>query len=402
MHALMMPRLGQTMTKGKMVEWLVGIGESYQEGEPVYTIETDKTVIEVEATVPGRLLRQLVEPDCEVPVGTYVGVAADEDEAVSDEQVAAFIAQQKATPNSETAGEGDATQAVDNRAAPQDGADTRDAPAERIRAMPNVRQRAKELGVDLGELAAATGKSGLITKQDVEAFAANRSASAPAQAREKPSPRAQGLQAAMARQMSRSWAIPQFSQDMEVDITPLRKYAQRMTSQGTPVSFAGLMMDVLVRALHAVPLCNAVYENDELTQHDTINMGIAVAGEYGLVVPVVANCQAMDLAGRAQALDALVRRARSGSLTPDELAGGTVTLSLLNNTRVQTGVPILNAPQVCLLFCGSPTKKPVAHDDQIVMGEMAHFVAVYDHRVIDGMTGAKFMDALYEGILAFA
>lgn len=398
MHALMMPRLGQTMTKGKLIEWLIDVGAPYQEGALLYTIETDKTVIEVEATVSGRLLRRLIEPDEEVPVGTYVGVAADNGEVVSDDQVTSFVEQQKTPTNSEAAGERDVTQTADNSGALQDRAETRGVPTERSRAMPNVRRRAKELGVDLDDLKAVTGKSGLITKQDVEEFAARQPV--PSQAKSQTSPRSHGMQAAMARQMSRSWAIPQFGQDMEVDIAPLRKRAERLAAQGTPASLASLIMDVFVRALRVVPLCNAVYDNDAITQDDAINMGVAVATDRGLVVPVLRNCQDMDLMARTKAMDTLVLRARSGALTPDDLDGGTVTLSMLNNTRVQTGVPILNAPQVCLLFCGCPTKKPIVKDDQVVIGETIHLVAVYDHRVIDGMTGAKFMDALYEGIAA--
>jgi pyruvate dehydrogenase E2 component (dihydrolipoamide acetyltransferase) len=114
----------------------------------------------------------------------------------------------------------------------------------------------------------------------------------------------------------------------------------------------------------------------------------------GLVVPVLRNWEAVDLPARARNLDALVQRARAGQLMPDEASGASVTLSVLNNTRIQSGTPILNAPQVCLLFCGAPVSKQVIKSGSVVPGETIHLVGVYDHRVIEGMTGAKFMDAL--------
>ncbi len=393
MHALMMPRLGQTMTKGKLIEWLIEVGQSYREGTVIYTIETDKTVLEVEATMSGTLLRQLAGPDDEVPVGACVGVSADASESADESEVAAFLKQQLSA-NSDAVRREDVAPSLH---APASGEDPQPAVGH-PRAMPNVRLRARELGVDLVKLVAATKKSGLITKEDVEAFAAGQAAVQVDAAQ--PGPREQGLRTAMAAQMLRSWAVPQFAQDLEIDTAPLRARLEITASEGKRTSLAALILDGLVQALQAVPLCNGIYENGTFVQHDRINVGIAVATRNGLVVPVLRSCEAMDLPRRVEAMSALVQRARTGALTPDDMAEGTVTLSLLNNTRVETGVPILNAPQVCLLFCGSPVRKPVVQGDRVVVGETVHLVAVYDHRVIDGITGAQFLNALYEALAA--
>lgn len=376
MHMLMMPRLGQTMTTGKLVEWLIDVGQPYQEGTLIYTIETDKTVLEVEANLPGVLLRRLVEPDDEVPVGAQVGVSADVGETATEDQIAQFL---KANASSD---------------APESEAEseTASSPSQRSeehthRAMPVVRLRAKELGVDLAELSRVTGKTGLISKEDVENFAAGT-------LKPKVSPRARSLQSAMAKRMSESWLVPQFTQDVEIEIGSLKAKKDRLIAEGLKISFASLILDALTNALKDVPACNGIYENDEFVPSKAVHAGVAISTDDGLLVPVLRNCEAMDLHTRARNLDALVQRARAGNLMPDEASGASVTLSALNNTRVQSGSPILNAPQVCLLFCGAPVNKPVIKGGSIVPGETIHLVSVYDHRVVDGMTGAKFMDAL--------
>lgn len=376
MHMLMMPRLGQTMTTGKLVEWLIDVGQPYQEGALIYTIETDKTVLEVEANLPGVLLRRLVEPDDEVPVGAQVGVSADVGETATEDQIAQFL---KANASSD-APESEAESETASSPLQQSEEHTH-------RAMPVVRSRAKELGVDLAELSRVTGKTGLISKEDVENFAART-------LKPKVSPRARSLQSAMAKRMSESWLVPQFTQDVEIEIGSLKAKKDRLIAEGLKISFASLILDALINALKDVPACNGIYENDEFVPSKAVHAGVAISTDDGLLVPVLRNCEAMDLHTRARNLDALVQRARAGNLMPDEASGASVTLSALNNTRVQSGSPILNAPQVCLLFCGAPVNKPVIKGGSIVPGETIHLVSVYDHRVVDGMTGAKFMDAL--------
>lgn len=376
MHMLTMPRLGQTMTKGKLVEWLIGEGEAYQEGTLIYTIETDKTVLEVEATLSGVLLRRLVAPGEEVPVGAQVGVAAGIGETPSEEEIAQFL---KANAPGEVFGDEDESKVPVSS--------LQQSETNIVRAMPNVRARAKELGIDLARLSRAIGKVA-ISMQDVEEFAAGNAAV------QKPSPRAHSLQSAMAKRMSESWLVPQFTQDVEIETDSLRKKKERLAAEGHKISFASLILDALTKALKDVPACNGTYENDAFVPSEAVHAGIAISTSDGLVVPVLKNCDAMDLPQRARNLDTLAQRARAGELLPGETSGATVTLSVLNNTRIQTGTPILNAPQVCLLFCGAPVVKPVVKNGSVVPGETVHLVSVYDHRIIDGMTGARFMGAL--------
>jgi pyruvate dehydrogenase E2 component (dihydrolipoamide acetyltransferase) len=380
MHMLMMPRLGQTMTKGKLVEWLIEVGQSYREGTLIYLIETDKTVLEVEATLPGVLLQKILRPDEEVPVGARVGVSSDIGETVTEQQLAQFLdANSSSERPEEEQGEPSPSSSREN---------TENIP----RAMPNARARAKELGIDLGELSRAIGKTGLISKQDIEDFAAARGKAGrqnPAQ-----SLRSRSLQAAMAKRMSSSWLVPQFTQDVEIEVSGLRAKRERLAAEGLKISMASLVLDAFTSALLDVPACNGVYEGDEFVPSEGVHAGVAISTSDGLVVPVLRDCETVDLIARSQRLDALVQRVRAGQLLPDDSVGASVTLSVLSNTRVQSGTPILNAPQVCLLFCGAPISKPVVKDGSVVPGETIHLVSVYDHRVIDGMTGAKFMDAL--------
>jgi pyruvate dehydrogenase E2 component (dihydrolipoamide acetyltransferase) len=377
---LMMPRLGQTMTKGKLVEWLIEVGQSYREGTLIYLIETDKTVLEVEATLPGVLLQKILRPDEEVPVGARVGVSSDIGETVTEQQLAQFLdANSSSERPEEEQGEPSPSSSREN---------TENIP----RAMPNARARAKELGIDLGELSRAIGKTGLISKQDIEDFAAARGKAG----RQNPtqSSRSRSLQVAMAKRMSSSWLVPQFTQDVEIEVSGLRAKRERLAAEGLKISMASLVLDAFTSALLDVPACNGVYEGDEFVPSEGVHAGVAISTSDGLVVPVLRDCETVDLIARSQRLDALVQRVRAGQLLPDDSVGASVTLSVLSKTREQSGTPILNAPQVCLLFCGAPVSKPVVKDGSVVPGETIHLVSVYDHRVIDGMTGAKFMDAL--------
>jgi pyruvate dehydrogenase E2 component (dihydrolipoamide acetyltransferase) len=392
MHALTLPRLGQTMETGRIVEWLIEEGAEYAEGAIVYSIETDKTILEVQATLPGKLLRKLAPADTELPVGSLVAVSADPGEQASAEQVQSFIdstaagsGEAAAAPTDSTKEESTATAPTRSNAAP--------------RAMPRTKKLAKELGVELAAIAAPSGPDGLITEEDVRRFSESRGASARTESPPAARPRS-AVEKTIARQMTRSWAVPQFSQDVEIDAEALLARRKRLQAEGGDVSLTALLLDALVTALAQVPECNATFDGDELVQSSRVDAAIAVATPHGLLVPVLRDCSGADFDARTTRLAELTTRAREGNLHPDEMSGGTITLSNLGASRVETGVPIINAPQVCLVFTGAILDKPVVRNGQLGIGKRMHVVSVYDHRVIDGITGSRFVDALTTALTA--
>jgi pyruvate dehydrogenase E2 component (dihydrolipoamide acetyltransferase) len=400
MHALTLPRLGQTMETGRIVEWLLDEGAEYAEGTPVYAIETDKTVLEVQATLPGRLLKKLAAPDAELPVGEMVAVAADPGEQTDAAAIQRFI-------DGKGRG-GEAATAPNERATIEPQAAREKSPSRAPRAMPRTKKLALELGVDLAAITDPTGPDGLITEDDVRRRSRSSVANSVAPATTEPQPtHARGtrrqrsaIEQTIARQMTRSWAVPQFSQDVEIDAEPLIARRQRLQREGIDVPFTSLLLDALVKALDQVPQCNATFDGDELVQFSEVDAAIALATPRGLLVPVLRDCKRDDIAARNQRLGELIGRARAGTLRPDEMSGGTVTLSNLGASRVETGTPILNAPQVCLVFTGAIVEKPVVRNGQLAVGKRMHVVSVYDHRVIDGVTGARFVDALTDALTA--
>ena len=381
MHALTLPRLGQTMETGRIVEWLIEEGAEYAEGAHVYSIETDKTILEVQATLPGKLLRKLAAADTELPVGALVAVAADPGERASAAEVQTFI---DGTGGAAASASASSPESITEQA--------QSAPANQAnatpRAMPRTKKLAKELGVDLAAITQPSGPDGLITEDDVRRFSSSQP------------PAASGRRAltavekTIARQMTRSWAVPQFSQDVEVDAEALLARRKRLQAEGRDVSLTALFLDALVTALAQVPECNATFDGDDLIQSERIDAAIAVATPRGLLVPVLRDCNGSDFNARSGRLAQLMDRARQGNLSPDEMTGGTVTLSNLGASRVESGVPIINAPQVCLVFTGAIVEKPVVKHGQLGIGKRMHVVSVYDHRVIDGITGARFVEAL--------
>lgn len=390
MHALTLPRLGQTMETGRIVEWLIEEGDEYAEGSIVYSIETDKTILEVQATLPGKLLRKLAVADTELPVGALVAVAADPGEQASAAQVQSFI-----DSNSDVSG-GVAASSVAEVVPEQSQHAAPKTTNANPRAMPRTKKLAKELGVELASIIAPSGPDGLITEEDVRRFSQSQTAST-----QPPAGRARtAVEKTIARQMTRSWSVPQFSQDVEIDAEALLARRKRLQAEGRDVSLTAVLLDALVTALAQVSECNATFDGEELMQSSRVDAAIAVATPRGLLVPVLRDCNGSDFHSRTSRLAELTARAREGNLHPDEMRGGTVTLSNLGASRVETGVPIINAPQVCLVFTGAIIDKPVVSNGQLAIGKRMHVVSVYDHRVIDGITGSRFVDALTTALMA--
>lgn len=407
MHKIHLPRLGQTMEHGTILRWFKAEGESYETGESLYEVETEKVVNEIEAKLPGTLCRILVPEDEEHPVGTLLAVAADPGEEPTDEQVEVEISIETAgAAQEEGASASASSSARDEPGAPTSAGQNS---SSRVRAMPKARSLARELGVDLSSLE-GTGKGGSITADDVRRAAEPGSdgqdtpaAGVAAVSERRP---LSGVGTTMARTVSRSWSeVPQFVQMVELDASGLverrsRQYEEVRREHGVDLSYTDLFLEALVSAVVEEPLANAAFGNNEIIVYEDVNVSVAVATDAGLLVPVLHRTQEMSQGQRIVALRELGEKARAGKLTSTDFEGGTITLSNLGMHGVEGGTPLVTSPQAAVVFIGAMVERPWVVDGDIVPRPTLSVSTGFDHRVLDGVSAARFTTALRRALEA--
>ena len=389
-----MPQMGYDMQQGTVVRWIKKEGDQVTRGEPIAEIETDKAVVDMEATAAG-VLRKIVAAEGTVArVGEVIGVIAAKDEDISDLQLAAQApeAQEPAHP---------AAPAAPARAAAPAAA-TPPRQAEEVKASPVARRLAQEQGIDLAQVT-GTGPGGRIVREDVEAFAAQRTAApsaapaaAPAEAGRVELTR---MRQAIARSTVRSkQQTPHFYVSAEVDMTvamELRRQLNTTLGKEGHVSVNDLIIKAAALALQKFPALNAFFKDDHLETHPYVNIGVAIALEEGLIVPSIAHCESKSLVEIARATKDLTERAQQGRLHEVEYAGGTFSVSNLGMYDVDSFSAIIVPPQSAVLAVGSVKKRPVVGEgDQITVRQMMIATVSVDHRVSDGAEGARFLMAL--------
>ena len=389
-----MPQMGYDMQQGTVVRWIKKEGDQVTRGEPIAEIETDKAVVDMEATAAG-VLRKIVAAEGTVArVGEVIGVIAAKDEDISDLQLAAQApeVQEPAPP---------AAPAAPARAAAPPAA-TPPRQAEEVKASPVARRLAQEQGIDLAQVT-GTGPGGRIVREDVEAFAAQRTAApsaapaaAPAEAGRVELTR---MRQAIARSTVRSkQQTPHFYVSAEVDMTvamELRRQLNTTLGKEGHVSVNDLIIKAAALALQKFPALNAFFKDDHLETHPYVNIGVAIALEEGLIVPSIAHCESKSLVEIARATKDLTERAQQGRLHEVEYAGGTFSVSNLGMYDVDSFSAIIVPPQSAVLAVGSVKKRPVVGEgDQITVRQMMIATVSVDHRVSDGAEGARFLMAL--------
>lgn len=395
MHNVYLPRLGQTMENGTVQAWMKGEGDSFEVGDVLYEVETEKVVTEVEAKQPGTLARIVVREGEERPAGTVLAIAADPGEELSEEEIENALAEADAATDKEAAGEvGQEPARTGEEAAPARAGG-------KVRAMPKARKLARELGVDLAAVK-GTGRNGSITVGDVRAAADGASdgdetgaAGGPRVAEKQP---LSVLGRTMAEVVSRSWReVPQFVQMVELDASALveRRRAEAESAEGASPSYTDLLIEAMVGAVGEEPLANASFaEGEEIVVYRDVNVSMAVATEAGLVVPVVRRAQELSLEELAAATRGVAGKAREGRLAAEDVEGGTTTLSNLGMLGVEAGTPLVTAPQATVVFAGAVVEKPWAVDGKVELRPALTLSIGYDHRVLDGATAARFTTAL--------
>lgn len=431
--AIIMPKFEMAQESGTIARWLKGVGERVGKGEPVLEVETDKITMEVESPAEGILTQILAEAGAVVPIGQPIAYVARPDEVTDRAASPASPAspasvRPKATPIAEKMAAEHGIELSQIRGTGRDGQITRQdveaflqrasAPATSApAAVPAARRLARELGVNLAEVQ-GSGPSGRIQSSDVERVAAMaRETGMPAARVEATPPLAPstapavrrtvpltGIRRTIAQRMSHSMReAPQFN--VSVDVNMRRAMAvvedwRSASGEGQPkVTLTALLVKVCAWALARHPALNAGYENEAIVEWRDINIGVAVAMNEGLIVPVIHAADRLSLLEIAARLNELAGRARSGQLQLADVQGGTFTLSNLGMFAVDRFTAIVNPPQAAILAVGRAARRVIvdAHGKPRV-APMATLTVSADHRVVDGAQVGQFLGDLQTGL----
>jgi 2-oxoglutarate dehydrogenase E2 component (dihydrolipoamide succinyltransferase) len=457
-----MPQMGESIAEGTIVRWIKKVGDSVDRDEPLFEISTDKVDAEIPSPSAGVLTEIKVKEGETVPVNSVVAVigAAGEATAKGDGQAPAAGAGASAMPEAavgqqETSAPSTGTPVDDRAAASEARASTAAAPAEtaaasgplskeelrRQKSSPLVRRIAKEHDVDIRQIQ-GTGISGRVTKHDILGFIESGGSTGSPQvvagARgAAPAAGASQAQPAGGRTITIAAQGPVYRPGDNVEIVPMsvmrKKIAEHMVmsahtsphvysvyevnfgritalrekkkaeyeAAGAKLTFTAFIAKAVVDALRQFPMVNASIDGDNIVYKKDINLGIAVALDNGLIVPVIRNADERNLLGLSRGINDLATRARSKKLNPDEVQGGTFTITNPGIFGALYGLPLINQPQVAILGVGTIEKRAVVIDDAIAIRPMCNLSLGYDHRLIDGADAGRFLAYVKERLENF-
>ena len=431
-NAVLMPKLGLTMTEGTIEKWYKNVGDSVKKGEMLFAVATDKLTNDVESDFDGVLLKIIAAEgdtaDCKSTIA-YIGEAGESVAEGAAPVAAAAAPVAEAAPAAAAA----APAAAVTRAA-----------GEYVLATPYAKKLAKEKGYNIADIP-GTGPKGTVVAKDVEAFVAGPkvkispvaakmaaemgidaaglyngervmkadvlaaagkgevAAAAPAAVAvdEDKVIKVSPLRRSIAANMSKSWTTsPRVTFTRPVDVTEMKalraKLKEPLAKKGVKLTFNHIIMKVVAKALTEFPEINSSFADNMLSMHLHVNMGLAVAKDGGLVVPNVKNCETKSLAEIASETEALIEKARSGKLGLDEMTGGTFTISNLGAYGITSFSPIINQPELAILGVCAMVDTPVVKDGQIVVRTMMNLSLTADHRVVDGVQASEFLQRIAE------
>ncbi|MEW6325932.1 MAG: dihydrolipoamide acetyltransferase family protein, partial [Nitrospirota bacterium] len=397
---VVMPKLTDTMTEGVVIKWHKREGDHVESGDAIAEIETDKAVMDLEAFGSGTLRKVLVPEQSTVPAGRLIAIIAEPEEPIEPllrETGEAAAPPPKAQPQGAAArsvSKGDG-QAVTAQPQP---APSKEAPAARreIKTSPLARRMAEEAGLDLAAVT-PTGPDGRIVKEDVEAaLAARKAAPAAAVPAYEVRPLSQ-MRKSIAKKMIQSKApVPHFYVTNEIDMERALTMKAELAARQPPIDVT--LTDMIVRAaaitLTRFPQFNASFQDDAIRQHQSVHIGVAVGLDEGLIVPVLRDCQAKGLLQIAEEARSLVERAKSRRLQPSEYTGATFSVSNLGMADVEHFAAIITPPEAAVLAVGKIKPAPAVVDGHIVIRRRMMTTISCDHRAVDGLQAAKFLQAL--------
>jgi pyruvate dehydrogenase E2 component (dihydrolipoamide acetyltransferase) len=448
-----MPKLSDTMTEGTLVAWKKSVGDKVERGDIIAEVETDKATMELEAFSSGVLLEVRIKPGETAPVGTVIALVGKEGEKSAGgergttekekpekgpekpkeekEEAAAGTKPDKERtepegehgPAEEKEPEGEAAPRKEEAPAKSQApsAETEELPKEEpkkaeeepakesgegAKASPLVRRLAREKGVDL-ERVKGSGPDGRIVQEDLEGFLAKQ-AEAEVNVEEKPGkaeplkPAAEGaakplsrMRAAIAKTVSLAWqTIPHFAVTVAVDMGEAERVRQELKESGAQLSLNDLIVKAAATAIGKFPLVNASFGGDSIIPHAEVNIGIAVALDDGLLVPVIKGCQGLSLKEIAVKSRDLVEKVRAGKISEAEIGGGTFSVSNLGMYGVEEFTAVILPPQGAILSVGAVADQPVIKEGHLTAARIMRATLSADHRLIDGAYAAQFLREL--------
>ncbi len=436
-EVVLMPQLGESVTEGTIGQWLKKVGDAVEKYESLLEVMTDKVNAEVPAPVGGTLSKILVEegqtvevgaPICEIAVSGEQESAAPQTQDRSGEEPLAEPQEKAATTESKQMPEAGSEASISEESL-------------RGRYSPAVRRLASENHVNPDTIS-GTGAKGRVTRRDILKALSEKRQSVPEPGDISPEPKTEKIQAVSPTPRATAIETPVMQgapavvdpEDEMVPLASVRKViAERMVRSKTTVPHAWLMMEVdvsglvalrdqlkdefkakegisltyvpfmlraAVQALKAVPEMNAQWNGDSLVMKKRINIGMATATERGLIVPVIKNADDKSIVGLARSSQDLVKRARTGRLTMDDLSGGTFTVDNTGAIGTVLTYPIINAPEVGIITMEAIVKRPVVVQDMVAIRSMMNICISFDHRVVDGAEAGKFVRLVKENLEA--
>ena len=437
---VVMPQMGESIAEGTIVRWIKKVGDTVDRDEPLFEISTDKVDAEIPSPAAGTLIDIAVKEGETVPVNSVVatigaagekGVAAEKAAPAEKAAAPAPADEAPATTAAEAPAPSGKTAPHSSQADGSAGSEATSAPARgqtghgangRQKSSPLVRRIAKEHNVDLGQIE-GTGIAGRVTKNDILGYLDRGGPSPGVQAPASPATSIQPsvpsgeqippevvpmsvMRKRIAEHMILSrrtsahvYSVFEVNYSKVDEIRKARRadYEQR----GVKLTFTSFIANVAIDCLRRHRVINASIDGDNILYKREINLGIAVALENGLIVPVVKRADELNVLGLSRAIADVADRARTKRLNPEEVHGGTFTITNPGNFGAQFGLPIINQPQVAILGVGTIEKRPVVIDDMIGIRLMGYLTLGYDHRLVDGAVADQFMADVKKGIETF-
>lgn len=398
-EVITMPRLSDTMTEGKVAKWHKNVGDTVKEGDLLAEIETDKAVQDFESEFNGVLLKQGVEEGGAAPVDSVlaiIGPAGTDISTLGAPKAAAQASEKPAEQKTETKTE-EKTVPVANSSS-----------SDRVAISPLAKKMAQAKGVDINSVQ-GSGENGRIVKKDIENYqpSAKPAASAPAasaaaqvavsfvQGEDTETPNSQ-VRNIIAKRLSESkFSAPHYYLMVEINMDKAIDARKEINSlPDTKISFNDMIIKATAIALRKHPQVNSSWAGDKIIHRGNINVGVAVAIPDGLVVPVLKNTDQMSYTQISAAVKDMASRAKSKGLKANEMEGSTFSISNLGMFGIETFTSIINQPNSAILSVGAIIEKPIVKDGQIVVGNTMKLSLACDHRVVDGATGAQFLQTL--------
>jgi pyruvate dehydrogenase E2 component (dihydrolipoamide acetyltransferase) len=439
---VVMPQMGESIAEGTIVRWIKKVGDQVDRDEPLFEISTDKVDAEIPSPAAGQLSEIKVKEGETVPVNSVVAIIGGAGEAAAATAPAAepTLPEAAAGQPEHHDAKGGAVPATSAHAEAEEDEADEDSP--RQKSSPLVRRIARDHNVDIRNIQ-GTGINGRVTKSDILGYIESGRPAAKPAAPSAPAPSTQSVSSAPAPSIQPPSSVPApvpgpvYRSGENVQIVPMsvmrKKIAEHMVlsartsphvysvyevnfgrvaalrekhkgqyeSAGARLTFTAFIAKVIVDALRQFPLVNASLDGDNVVYKKDINLGIAVALENGLIVPVIRNADEKNLLGLSRAINDIGARARTKKLNPEEVQGGTFTITNPGIFGALYGLPLINQPQVAILGVGAIEKRAVVIDDAIGIRPMCHLTLGYDHRLIDGADAGRFLVFVKERLEQF-